>query len=150
MSPLFDINNKESGQTITTSCEADFGAEKLEKRSFLLLEEFAIVPHVYEEKKVSDASFPSLFVEQQGAFNHVFQDPFLVLLEASEKGVLKICLGLASEYNFLERITFRIGLHFQFALLFRRLCFLPLKKDLPVNQSMVKMLTWLHWIFYFT
>jgi len=46
-------------------------------------EKDGIFPNVYEQKKVSYVGFPSLFVEQQGEFNHIFQDPFASLLETS-------------------------------------------------------------------
>ena len=67
---------EESGQVITTSYEADVEVKNVEIKSSCLKEEFAIIPHYFEERKLYDASFPPLFVERQEVFNHVVQDHF--------------------------------------------------------------------------
>ena len=139
-----------SGQIITTPYEVDVEVKDVEKISSCLKEEFSIIPRDFEERKLSDAGFPPLLIKQQEVFNHIVQYPFSLLLETSEGEVFKVCLRLTSEYNLLDRASFQAKIHFQFALLLSRFCFLPLKKGLLISQSMNTMLTWLHWIFDFS
>lgn len=54
-SPLFYISMEEGGQIITNPYKTDFEAKDAEKRSSCLKEDFTIVPHIYEERKVSNA-----------------------------------------------------------------------------------------------
>lgn len=116
MSFNFDIHDEESDQTIANVFEKDLEIEDLEQRSFVVEGKADIFPYVYEQKKVSDVGFPFLFGEQQGEFNHIFQDPFASLLETSEREILGICLRLVSGYNSSEKMSFGVGVKLLFEL----------------------------------
>jgi hypothetical protein len=102
------------------------------------------------KKKVSDVGFPFLFGEQQGEFNHIFQDPFASLLETSEREILGICLRLVSGYNSSEKMSFGVGVKLLFELPPQRPFIFFLSKSMQRVQTMDKILTWLHWVFDFT
>ena len=113
---VFYINNEESDQIIANCSKNDFEVEDLEHRSFVVKEEVDIFPYVYEKKKKLDTSCPSPFVHQQGKFNYVFQYSFASLLEISEQEVLRIYLGIISEHNFSENMSFEVRVKFMFVL----------------------------------
>ena len=141
---------KESGQIITNFCEGDVEIEEVEQKPYFLKEEFGIAPQVHEERKLSDASCLPPFDQQQGVLAPVFQDPFSVLLETSEEKVLKAYLKLTRVCDLSGRAHFQARIYFSLASLLNRLCFLPMKKDLLIRQSVNKIFTWLHWIFHFS
>ena len=140
MSFIFDINND----------EIDFEVEDLEQKSFVVKKEVAIFSYVYEKKKKLDTGFPSLFVKQQGEFNPIFQDPFLSLLEIPKKEVFGIYLGIISEHNSLEKMSFEVGVKFMFVLSSQRPFIFFLSTSIQRVQTINKILIWLHWIFEFT
>jgi hypothetical protein len=98
-------------------------------------------------KKISNTGCLSLFIEQQGELNHVFQDPFVSLLKLSEQEFLGIYLGIISEHDSSERMSFKAEVKLLFVLSSQR----PFGGTIIQRvQTMNKILTWLHWIFDFT
>jgi hypothetical protein len=92
-----------------------------------------MIPQVHEERKLSDASYPPPFDEQQGAPAPGFQDPFSVLLETSEEKVLKACLNLTNVFDLSSRASFQAEIHFSLASLLNMLCFLSRKRNLLIS-----------------
>lgn len=90
--------------------ESDLQFESLEQELSVVKCEDDMLLHEEEQNTYTGCSFP--FFGQQRIFLHVFQDPFLVLLEASKKEILRSCLRIVNEYNPSERISFQVELLF--------------------------------------
>ena len=77
-------------------------------------------------------------------FNHVFQDPFTSLLEISEQGVLGIYIGIISEHNSSQNMSFGVGIKLIFVLLLQIPFIISLSTSIQRVQKVNKILTWLH------
>ena len=115
------MDDKEKEQVVISSFQSDLKNEDIAQ----------------EQSKVKDKASLSLFSHQPKVHTHVFQDPFVSLLETSVKGDFVIFMDYGCQFQVELKLP-TLNLFFLFDDNERR------------KQSSTHLLVWLHWIFYFT
>jgi hypothetical protein len=143
-----EMYDKENNQTVVICSENDLAFENLEQETTsyeendIVKKESCMLLYTCEHEGTINTCCPFLFIDQQVIFTHILQDPFTFLLETSKKETFMSYLELVSGIGSSKRMSFEIGFNFQFEF--------PLSRVMQGIRSVYNVLSWTHWIFYFT